>query len=82
MFLNSHSQIGRVKEYSYSLVSVTCKDTKKNLRSYPWQNKSTEEGTEVIPQRRDGPSQEKADSERMRYRDLARHGSYVFISWV
>lgn len=61
MFLNSHSQIGRVlKEYSYSLVSVTCKDTKKNLRSYPWQNKSTEEGTEAIPQGRDGPSQERS----------------------
>ena len=60
LFLNSCSQTGRVKEDPYASISVTGKDTKKNLRSYPWQNKFTEEGTEAIPQGRDGPSQERS----------------------
>ena len=60
IFLNSHSQIGRVKEDPYSLVSVPGKGTKKNLRSYPWQNEFIEEGTERIPQGKDGLSQERS----------------------
>ena len=59
IFLNSHSQRGRVED-PYSLVSVPGKGTKKNLRSYPWQNEFIEEGTERIPQGKDGLSQERS----------------------
>ena len=54
--------VGRVKEDPTSWALVLGKDTEKNLRSYPWQNRFIEgrtKRTERAPQRRGRPSQER-----------------------
>ena len=54
--------MGRFKKDPSTWVSVLGKDTEKNLRSYPWQNRFIEgrtKRTERAPQRRGRPSQER-----------------------